>query len=247
MFVGDLKGDGTTSGQVAEGGVAYIGAPFMAPLVCAPCLHTTKEEESEKHSATGNYVWVTVWSSEELLPPQWSVRGRMADHTSTLSDGATAAQNGGRLRRGSNSSGLDKDVEETCQGVGGEVNLGERWFNLETSSSERRALFRLEREMEATLMFEHGESRRASQLWVTRILLGWLFRERLSLGRAVKSYAKFQRREMMRELVKLNELEEVAEPPLGGLLEASASSMPKDFVQDLDEDIVALDEEGEEA
>ena len=44
----------------------------------------------------------------------------------------------------------------------------------------------------------------------------------------MKSYAKFQRREIMRGLVKLNELEEVAEPQLGGLPEASTSSLPKD-------------------
>jgi hypothetical protein len=170
----------------------------------------------------------------------------MADHGSNLSDGATKARNGGKLRRGSSSGGPNKVVEEMRQGVGGKVNPGEPWFNLETSSSEWWDLFRLEREMEATLMFEHGGSRRANQLWVTQILLGQLFRERLSLGWTVKSYAKFQRREIMRGLVKLNELEEVAEPPLGGLLEATTSSMPKYVVQDLDEDNAALDDEGEE-
>lgn len=75
--------------------------------------------------------------------------------------------------------------------------------------------------METTLLFEHGGSYRASQLWVTRILVVRLFRERLSLSRAVKSYTKFQWSEMMRVLVKLNELEEVSEPPLGGHLKAS--------------------------
>lgn len=77
------------------------------------------------------------------------------------------------------------------QGGGGEVNPGERWFNLETYPAERRALFHLEKEMEATLMFEHGGSQRAIQLWVTKILLKRLFRERLSLGRVVKSFEKF--------------------------------------------------------
>ena len=37
-----------------------------------------------------------------------------------------------------------------------EVSLGERWFNQETSTVEQRALFRLEKELEATLRFEHG-------------------------------------------------------------------------------------------
>ena len=101
--------------------------------------------------------------------------------------------------------------------------------------------------MEATLMFEHGGSRRANQLWVTKILLGRLFRERLSLDRAVKSYAKFQRREMMRGLVKLNELEEVVEPPLGGHSEAFISRLPRDDPLDMDADDAVLEEEGEEA
>ena len=81
--------------------------------------------------------------------------------------------------------------------------------------AERRALFRLEKELEATLLFEHGGEYRANPHWVTRILLGRLFHERLSLGRAIKSFSKFQRREMMRGLVKLNELEDIAKPPLG--------------------------------
>lgn len=101
--------------------------------------------------------------------------------------------------------------------------------------------------MEATMMFEHRGSRRASQLWVTRILFGRLFQERLSLGRAVKSFTKFQRREIMRGLVKLNELEEVAEPPLGGLPKVSTSRLPRDDTQDLDADDITLDDDGEEA
>ena len=84
-------------------------------------------------------------------------------------------------------------------------------------------------------------------MWVTIILLERLFRERLSLGRAVKSFAKFQRREIMRGLVKLNELEVVAKPPLGRLPEATTSSMPKDDTQDLDKDETALEDEGEDA
>ena len=99
--------------------------------------------------------------------------------------------------------------------------------------------------MDATLLFEHGGNRQASQLWVTRILLGRLFREILSLGRAVKLFVKFQRRDIMRGLVKLNELEEVAKPPLGGLPKASSSRMPRDDMQDLDDDEAALEDEGE--
>lgn len=96
-------------------------------------------------------------------------------------------------------------------------------------------------------MFEHSGSQRASQLWVTRIFLGRLFRERLTLGREVKSFAKFQRHEIMRGLVKLNELEEVAEPPLGNMPEASTLGLPKDEMQDLEEEDTTLEDDGEEA
>lgn len=72
--------------------MAYNDATFMTPLVCAPCVHTTEEEESGKQSATSNYVWVMVWSSKGLSPPQSSIQGRMADHGSTLNDGAIATK-----------------------------------------------------------------------------------------------------------------------------------------------------------
>ena len=49
----------------------------------------------------------------------------------------------------------------------------------------------------------------------------------------------------MKGLVKLDELEEVAEPPLGSLSEASSSCMPRDDTQDLDDDQATLEEEGE--
>lgn len=49
---------------------------------------------------------------------------------------------------------------------------------------EQRALFRLEKELEATLRFEHGGWKHAN-----RILLGHLFRERLALGWVVKVFA----------------------------------------------------------
>ena len=121
-----------------------------------------------------------------------------------------------------------EEVEEVHPIASGEVNLGEHWFNMETMLAERRALFRLEQQMDATLMFEHGRRQKASQLWVTCILLGRLFWEWLALGRAVKAFVKFQRREIMRGLVKVNDLEELAKPSLRGTSEARASGPPKE-------------------
>ena len=76
---------------MAEGGVASIGVPFMAPLVCAPRSHTFDEEESGKHSSRGSSAWVTFRSPEELSPPQSLAWRRMADHGSKLNDGSFEA------------------------------------------------------------------------------------------------------------------------------------------------------------
>lgn len=111
---------------------------------------------------------------------------------------------------------LEKEEADISHGGGWEMSPGECWFTMENSLAERRALFRIKKELEATLLFEHGGEYRAIPHWVTHILLGRLFRERLSLSRTVKSLAKFQHREMMRGLVKLNELEDVSELLLGG-------------------------------
>lgn len=65
-------------------------------------------------------------------------------------------------------------------------------------------------------------------------MLGRLFREQLALVHVVKTFAKFHRREIMRSLVKANDLEELAEPPLGGPLEASTLGPLKEEMLDLE-------------
>ena len=47
----------------------------------------------------------------------------------------------------------------------------------------------------------------------------------------------------MRCMVKLNDLEELAEPPLGGTLGTSSSGLPKDEAMDLDEGVKHEEEE----
>jgi hypothetical protein len=59
---------------------------------------------------------------------------------------------------------------------------------------------------------------------VVRILLGRLLHERTTLDRAIKKFAKFQRREIMRGMVKLNDQEDLDEPPLAGDPKASPSA-----------------------
>lgn len=95
--------------------------------------------------------------------------------------------------------------------------------------------------METTLHFEHdnGEEggKRASPIWVTRILLGRLFIQRKALGQVVKLYSRFQRREIMRCMVKINDLEEEAEPPLSGMMDSSTSSTSKGDAMDVEESV----------
>ena len=162
---------------------------------------------------------------------KWSMVGCNPLSREGSREGCNYTRGGGNQVAGG--SGMDaKEIQSL--GTGGE-NLGERRFNLENSSAERRSLHRLEREMNSSILFEHGGGQRASPLWVARILLGRLFQECLVLGQAVKMFVKFQRREIMRCMVKLNDLEELVEPLLGGNSRASTSDLPKDTAMDLDE------------
>ena len=76
---------------------------------------------------------------------------------------------------------------------------------------------RLEGELNSTLLFEHGGRQPTSTLWVSHILLGRLLRERLALGQTVKVFSKHYCKEVMRSLVKIQDLVDLVEPPLGGL------------------------------
>ena len=49
-----------------------------------------------------------------------------------------------------------KEVAENQAMGSGDENPGERWYNFENSSAERRSLFHLECELDASLWFEQG-------------------------------------------------------------------------------------------
>ena len=93
---------------------------------------------------------------------------------------------------------------------------------------------RLEGELNATLLFEHGGHQPASMLWVARILLNRLFCERLALGRTVKVFAKHYRKEVMRSLVKIKDLVDLVELPLGGLSASTFASQRRNDKMELD-------------
>lgn len=97
----------------------------------------------------------------------------------------------------------------------------------------------LERELEATLIFKHSDDEdsgmKIQHVCITRILLGRLFRERKALGKAIKLYARFQRREFMCSLVKINDLEEQVELPLSSEVRASTSATYRGDEMDIEE------------
>ena len=103
------------------------------------------------------------------------------------------------------------------KGDGGGCNPGETWFRHENSIKETRAFMRLEGELNATLLFEHGGRQSASLLWIACILLGHLFREQLALGWTMKVFSKHYPKDVMRTLVKIQDLVDLVEPPMEGI------------------------------
>ena len=82
--------------------------------------------------------------------------------------------------RGTESKG--KEVEE-IQGMGsGEANLAKRCYNTKNFVMECRTLSRLEHELDAAFRFEQEGGKGASPVWVTRIRLSRLLKERMALG-----------------------------------------------------------------
>lgn len=92
--------------------------------------------------------------------------------------------------RGAGSSRME-EAEARVNGQG-EEDPRERWFHQENSHAEIRTLTHLEDDLNSALSFEHGGGQRASQLWITHILLRRLSRERTTLGKAVEVFAKLQ-------------------------------------------------------
>ena len=95
-------------------------------------------------------------------------------------------------------------------------------------------------------MFEHGGAQRASELWLTRILLGRRSWEQTTLGKAVEVFAKLQRRDIMRSMVKLHDLVDLAEPPWKSMADIHSARRPREEAMDLDEALECQDEEAVE-
>ena len=81
----------------------------------------------------------------------------------------------------------------------------------------------LEKTMQVALSFAGGGEELNNSPWIIRILLGSMIRERTEIEKAIKALEKFQRREVMRGLVKLGDLEDLADPPSLGSYATSPS------------------------
>jgi hypothetical protein len=104
-------------------------------------------------------------------------------------------------------------VEENQSGIERNVSLAKQCFVAKNSAEERRIMVNLEKNMQAALSFARGGEEPDNSPWIIRILLGRMIRERTEIGKAIKALEKFQRREVMRGLVKLGDLEDLADPP----------------------------------
>lgn len=69
---------------------------------------------------------------------------------------------------------------------------------------------------------------------MAHILLGRLLHERLALGRTVKAFAEHYQTKVMRSLVKIQDLVDLAEPPLGGLSTSTSSSQMRNGEMEMD-------------
>lgn len=104
-------------------------------------------------------------------------------------------------------------MKETQSGTEGNVSLAEQCFVTENSAEEHRIMTNLEKTMQVALSFSSGGEEPDNSPWIIYILLGRMIKERTEIGKAIKALEKFQRREVMCGLVKLGDLEDLADPP----------------------------------
>ena len=165
--------------------------PFMAPLGHVPCRDLGAGGIEERDIRFVGLLQGECRGRVVNMKLAQVVGERMSRRSPLSMEDNKDSCNCSRCR-GRSYGGSNKDAEESNMSLGNEDNLGEQWFNRENSQTEHWSLFCLERELDTTLRFEHGDESggalKASQLWVTGILLGRLFRERLVLSRAVKMY-----------------------------------------------------------
>ena len=170
----------------------------------APWARITNHYECGGRSSWCVNSQMRMECSAQGVQPGPSSVGGLALRDAAAPEGDTSVQapnrNGGDQGEGDLNA---VNVEEMAFGQGDE-DPGERWFRQENTRVDIRILACMEDDLNPALLFEHGGSQWASQLWITRILLGRLSWERKTLGKAMEFFAKLQRRDIMHNMVKLH-------------------------------------------
>ena len=138
----------------------------------------------EDDNALRFWLWWTIWV-------QQGENNEMASPSMTSGE---QRQGGCHYNRclgdqGANDKGKMVDDGQSKDSGGG--MLVENCFNAENMATNRCILASLERELQAAFKFEDDKVRLVNSVWLVRILLGRLLRERTTLGRAIKQFAKF--------------------------------------------------------
>ena len=190
MGTGHLRCVRSAQGKVSNGGMESNGAPLMAPSRCGRCGFNEGVWKAQVYCALGVSFQVV---GDRVLELQFQSVGNkeMAGCSSLTREGSKEGFHYSRCVGGQRMGSMGKEVAEN-QGMGSkDENLGERRYKLENLAMERRSMSRLERDIDTSLRFEQGGRQSTNPLWLMRILLGCLFRERLVLGQAIKMFANF--------------------------------------------------------
>lgn len=185
-----------------------------------------------QHCTGGKGVWSIWWQC--VLGSQQEENYGMAENSATPREWHKGGCHISRCVGETGPEEKGKTVEEVQSRDSGETTLAKSCYNTKNTATDCCILARLERELQALFWFEDGNGKPVNFLWVVRILLGRLLHERTTLDRAIKKFAKFQRREIMRGMVKLNDQEDLDEPPLAGDPKASPSAPRQSEGMDLE-------------
>lgn len=163
--------------------------PFMAPLGWGQGIIKGNNRVMGKHNCLGLLLlrvksWVRVMQGSMKRVGERSTARQSPMATDDSRDGCHCSR-----YRGCNDGGSSRDHEFNTS-LMEEIDAPG-----ENSPSKRRTMMRLERELEVALRFEHRDDDdrglRSNPIWITKILLGRLFREHQVLGKVVKPFAHF--------------------------------------------------------
>ena len=162
------------------------------------------EESSGAEKDLGGSWWWLVWKVFQrrmAAPSFWPEGRRQGGCHCRKCTGRSQQENKG------------KEAEETQSIATGSGSLAEHCFVAKNLAEECRIMVNLEKTIQVTLSFAGGGEELDNSPWIIQILLGRMIRERMEIGKAIKALVKFQRREIMRGLVKLGDLEDLVDPP----------------------------------